>query len=376
MKKIAILGSTGSIGTSTLNVARHIKDQIKVVALSAHSNIDLLEKQADEFNIKQLAVFDKGKASILQKKRPDLKVSAGIEGLTEVALSSEFLVSSMVGSIGLLPTLKAIESSIDIGLANKEVLVAAGRIVMRAAKSYSVNILPIDSEHSAIFQCLQGQMPKSIYRLILTASGGPFRNLKLEELKQVSLESALNHPTWKMGAKISIDSSTLMNKGLEVIEAKWLFDVDVKNIDVVIHPQSIIHSMVEFCDGSIMAQMSEPSMHLPIQYALTYPQRLKGLMRPFDFTKNRTLEFFSPDINKFKCLKLAIESVKVCGAAPCFLNAANEVLVNRFLNKEISWYAISQKLEELMNKFEQKPFETIEDVLSVDQEARQLAQGI
>jgi 1-deoxy-D-xylulose-5-phosphate reductoisomerase len=376
MKKIALLGSTGSIGTSTLQVIRHLKDEVEVVALSAYSNIDLLQKQADEFHVKKVAVFDKEKAFELKKQRPDLEVLTSMEGLIEVALSGNYLVSSLVGSIGLIPTLEAIKQKKTIGLANKEILVCAGKIVMDLVKQNGVSLLPIDSEHSAIFQCLQGSKDREVSKLILTASGGPFRNYSQEELLKADLSSALNHPTWKMGAKITVDSSTLMNKGLEVIEARWLFDMAPKNIEVVIHPQSIIHSMVEFIDGSILAQMSEPSMILPIQYALTYPLRKKGMMNPFDFKKIRSLDFNPPDLEKFRCLKLAIQAIEACGAYPCFLNAANEVLVNRFLNKEISWYSIGQKLETLMAQFEQKSMLTVEEVLQVDLEARRLAQLI
>lgn len=376
MKKIAILGSTGSIGTSTLQVARHLKDEVQVLALSAYSNIDLLEKQADEFGVKKVAVFNKDKAYELKKRRSDLNVLASLEGMIEVALSGNFLVSSIVGAIGLVPTIEAIKAKIDIGLANKEILVSAGHIVTDLVKKTCVKLLPIDSEHSAIFQCLQGSSQTEVSKLILTASGGPFRNFSLEALENVSLDQALNHPTWKMGAKITVDSSTLMNKGLEVIEARWLFDIDPSLIDVVVHPQSIIHSMVEFIDGSILAQMSEPSMIVPIQYALTYPLRLKGSMTPFDFKKIRSLEFTPPDLEKFICLKLAIEAIKIGGAMPCYLNAANEELVNRFLNKEISWYSIGQKLEKLMERFEQKPVHTIEEVLQVDNEARRSAKLI
>lgn len=376
MKKIAILGSTGSIGSSTLEVIRHLPEHFVVEALAAGSNIDLLEKQADEFSVKIVGVNNLEKAFELKKRRPDLHVVAGQEGLLEVATTSSFLVSALVGSVGLEPTVAAIKKGITIGLANKEILVSAGDFVTKIAKEHNVSLLPIDSEHSAIFQCLQGSRSNEISRLILTASGGPFRNFELQDLKQVSLSQALNHPTWKMGSKITIDSSTLMNKGLEVIEARYLFDINVQNIDVVVHPQSVIHSMVEFKDGSILAQMSEPSMVLPIQYALTYPHREKALMPPFDFKKFRNLEFYPPDLEKFRCLRLAMDAVKEGSSSCCYLNAANEILVNRFLNNEISWYSIGEKLEEMMHRFSPRTMHSIEEVLEVDKDARRIAEVI
>lgn len=373
MKKISILGSTGSIGRSTLEVAEHLGYEVS--ALSAHSNIDLLEQQFRTWHPKYVAVFDKDKALELQKRLPEAVVLGGMEGLIEVATVPEvdFVVSSIVGAKGILPTLKAIEAGKTIGLANKEVLIAAGELIMSAAKKQAIEILPIDSEHSAIFQCLQGERPEGVRRLVLTASGGPFRTHSQEELDAITPASALKHPTWKMGKKVTIDSSTLMNKGLEVIEAKVLFDIPIEKIDVVIHPQSIIHSLVEFIDGSLLSQMGEHDMKIPIQYALTYPERKKGIVPCFDFEKYSKLEFFSPDWGKFPCLRLAYEAAKSGGTLPCFMNAANEVLVDQFLEGKISWIEIGKKLESLMGAHRAFPQESLETLLEVDQEARKMA---
>ena len=373
MKKISILGSTGSIGKNTLEVAKHLG--YEVVALSAHSTIDLLEKQVLEWRPKCVAVFDKKKAFELKKRIPEVVVVSGIEGLIEVATlpQVDFVVSAIVGAAGILPTLKAIEAGKTIGLANKEVLIAAGELIMSAAKKQGVNILPIDSEHSAIFQCLQGECSSGINRIILTASGGPFRGRTAEQLEGITPSSALKHPTWKMGKKITIDSSTLMNKGLEVIEAKFLFDVPLEKIDVVVHPQSIVHSFVEFIDGSLLSQLGEHDMKIPIQYALTYPKRKKGIVPCFDFNKYSKLEFFSPEWGKFPCLGLAYEAAKTGGTLPCFMNAANEVLVERFLEGKISWTQIGKKLETLMGAHRSEPQESLDTLFEVDREARKMA---
>lgn len=373
MKKISLLGSTGSIGKSTLQVARHLKDRIKVAALAAHSNIDLLEEQVKEFHPEFVAVFDEDRALELKKRLPHLTVESGMEGLKAVASYSgaNFVVSAMSGTAGLVPTVAAIQAGKTLGLANKEALVSGGALVMALAKKHGVQIIPIDSEHSALFQCLQGQAKNRASRLILTASGGPFRNYTEEQLRAITLEQALCHPTWAMGAKITIDSSTLMNKGLEVIEAHWLFDMSVENISVVIHPQSIIHSMVEFVDGSLLAQMGEPTMLVPIQYALTYPDRQPGLLKPFDFVKYHTLQFLPPDTDKFRCLRLAFEAIKAGGSMSCYMNAANEALVQSFLKKQIAWHEISQKLETLMEKHQVCPVASIDDIPLIDTQARQ-----
>jgi len=373
MKRIAILGSTGSIGCSTLEVAKHLGSQVDGIA--AHSNIDLLEEQALALSPKCIAVFDEKKAQELRSRLPEFKIVSGMEGLIEVATLPEvdFLVSAIVGAMGILPTLKGIEAGKTIGLANKEVLIAAGELIMGAAKKQNVDIIPIDSEHSAIFQCLQGECPSGIRKLILTASGGPFLTASEKELEEITPSSALKHPTWSMGKKITIDSSTLMNKGLEVIEAKFLFDVPLEKIDVIIHPQSIVHSLVEFVDGSLLSQMGEHDMKIPIQYAMTYPKREKGIVPCFDFTKYSKLEFFTPEWEKFPCLGLAFEAAKEGGTLPCFMNAANEVLVHRFLEGKIDWIEIGKKLETLMSAHNAQPQENLSVLFEVDEMARSLA---
>lgn len=379
MKRVAILGSTGSIGLSTLKVINHLgPSHFKVAALAAHSNIDLLEQQAKEFAPTLIAVYDKDKARQLQARLPHITVLGGMEGIEAAASydKADFVVSAMTGTLGLLPTIAAIRAGKNIGLANKESLVSGGEIVMALAQRHGVRILPIDSEHSALFQCLNGEDPKTIRRLVLTASGGPFRTLSDEQLQSITPERALQHPTWVMGPKVTIDSSTLMNKGLEVIEAHWLFGVPVDKIEVVVHPQSIIHSLIEFVDLSMMAQMGVPSMITPIQYALTYPQRLPGLLQPFDFMKNGTLQFLSPDTGRFRCLSLAYQALRSGGSLPCFMNAANEVLVQRFLTKQIAWPQISAKLERLMEAHPRHAIQSIDDVLAVDHQARQEANQI
>ena len=312
-KRIAILGSTGSIGTSTLKVARHLPDEIEVKTLAAHSNIDLLEQQAKEFRPALIAVYDKEKAQELRRRLPDFNIVGGMEGVQEVAAHSEvdFVVSAMTGAKGILPTVTAIEHGKDIGLANKEVLVAAGSYVMALAKEKNVRFLPIDSEHTALFQCMEGKEKSHVSRLILTASGGPFAHYTEEQLKRVTVEDSLAHPNWKMGPKVTIDCSTLMNKGLEIIEAHWLFGIPIDQITAVIHPQSIIHSLVEFIDGSLLAQIAEHDMILPIQFALTYPERRKSPLPPFDFTKHPKLEFREPDLEKFRCLRLAFDALRM-----------------------------------------------------------------
>ncbi|HRD55237.1 MAG TPA: 1-deoxy-D-xylulose-5-phosphate reductoisomerase [Parachlamydiaceae bacterium] len=378
MKRISIIGSTGSIGENALKIIKHLKDELKVEALAAKSNIDLLERQAKEFHPKIIAVFDKEKAVELKKRLPDVEVVGGMEGIKAAAsfASADFVVSSMVGTLGLIPTLAAISAGKNVGLANKEALVSGGSLVMQLAKEKNIQIIPIDSEHSAIFQCLTGEKKEELGRLIITSSGGPFRTFSREQLLSVNVKDALNHPTWKMGPKVTVDSSTLMNKGLEVIEAHFLFDIPVEKIDVVVHPQSIIHSMCEFIDGSIKAQMGEPSMIIPIQYAMTYPDRKKGMMPLFDFVKNQKLDFYMPDLEKFRCLRLAYDSLKAGGSLSCFMNAANEVLVEKFLKGEISWQQIGEKLEDLMLKHSISNVSSIEDVLLIDSQARKSAEEI
>lgn len=375
MKRIAILGSTGSIGQNTLKVARHLHDRVQVKALAAKENIDLLEQQAKEFHPDLIAVYEKDKALELQRRLPHCQVLGGMEGLLAVASYSEIdmVISAISGTLGLRPTITAIQAGKAIGLANKETLISGGKFVMSLVKEHQVPLIPIDSEHSAIFQCLNGEDRSAIRRLVLTASGGPFRTWSEEALESITLEQALNHPTWKMGPKVTIDSSTLMNKGLEVIEAHLLFNVEVDKIDVVIHPQSIIHSMVEFVDGSIMAQMGETTMITPIQYAITYPERCEGLLQPFDFLKSSVLQFSLPNMKAFRCLALAYEAIRVGGSLPCYMNAANEVLVQRFLNREISWKEISALLELLMAQHHVERIDSIDKIFAIDALAREEA---
>lgn len=377
-KKLAIIGSTGSIGVSTLEVARHLSDKITVEAIAAHSNIDTLEKQAKEFNPSLIAVFDENKAKELRKRLPTYEIVSGMEGIKAVAShpNANFVVSAMVGTLGIIPTLEAIEAGKNIGLANKEALVSGGALVIERAKAKGCRILPIDSEHSAIFQCLEGEEHKGIHRIILTASGGPFRNHTVEQLSNVTVEEALGHPTWKMGPKVTVDSSTLMNKGLEMIEAHWLFGLPPSQIDVVFHPQSIIHSLVEFTDGSMIAQLSQPSMIVPIQYAMTYPQRFHGIHPKFDFTKNVNMQFFPPDMEKFRCLKLAYDALHVGGSMPGFMNTVNEVLVNAFLEGKLPWLQISTKLEELMQQHVVQKVDSLDSILAVDNLARRQAKEV
>ncbi len=372
MKRIAILGSTGSIGESTLKVARHLSSEFEVHGLAVRQNIDALEEQIREFNPRVVAVHDEGRAEELRKRSPGCEVLSGLEGVQEVAaLSSvDIVVSAMTGSVGILPTLAAIEAGHDVALANKEVMVTAGEIVTREARRYGVKLIPVDSEHSAIFQCLNGENPKEIRRIILTASGGAFRDYSDAELDAVKPEAALKHPNWDMGPKVTVDSSTLMNKGLEVLEAHWLFDVALEQIEVVVHPQSIIHSMVEFVDGSIMAQMGTPDMVTPIQYALTYPERRPGTLRPFDFRECSTLTFETPNYDRFRCLRLAYEAGKKGGTLPGYMNAANEVLVERFLAGKVAWKGIATKLEQLMGQHGVVEDPNLNRILEADVQAR------
>lgn len=376
MRDLAILGSTGSIGKNCLAVARHLgSDVVRIVALAARSNIQLLEEQAREFHPKLVAVYDLDQARELQKRIPHIPVIGGMEGLEAVAVheKANLVISAISGAIGLAPTIAAIKAKKNIGFANKEVLVSGGEIVMSLVRSYGIELIPIDSELTAIFQCLKGENAKVVQRLLITASGGPFRNYTAAQLEEVTVDHALNHPNYRMGPKVTIDSSTLMNKGLEMIEAHWLFQVPLEKIEVVVHPQQIIHSMVEFIDNSMLAQMCDPDMLVPIQYAITYPKRFNGSLKPFDFTKNSTLQFALPDMNKFRCLKLAYEAVRCGGSLPCYMNAANEVLVHRFLNKEIAWKDIAYNLENLMSRHSVMPIGSLEDVLAVDEMARKEA---
>ena len=370
MKKIAILGSTGSIGTQTLEVVRENKD-LEVLGLAAGNNIKLLEEQIREFNPKLVAVWSEEKARELRDKVKDIdvKIVSGMDGLIELAVipESEILVTAIVGMIGIRPTIEAIKAGKDIALANKETLVTAGHIIMPLAKEYKVSILPVDSEHSAIFQSLQGNPRKALHKILLTASGGPFRGKKREELEQIQVEDALKHPNWEMGRKITIDSSTLVNKGLEVIEAKWLFNVDLEQIEVVVHPQSIIHSMVEYVDGAIIAELGTPDMKLPIQYALYYPDRRYLPGERVDFTSLSQLTFEKPDMDTFYGLRLAFEAGKEGGSMPTVYNAANELAVSKFLNCKIKYLEIPEIIETCMRNHKKIVCPTVEEILQTEQ---------
>lgn len=369
MKKIAILGSTGSIGTQTLEVVRENQD-IEVCALAAGSNIARLEQQIREFRPRLAAVWSEEKARELRIRTADLPVEivSGMEGLIQVAVleEAEILVTAIVGMIGLRPTIAAIKAGKDIALANKETMVTAGHIIMPLAKEHKVSILPVDSEHSAIFQSLQGNEGNKIQKILLTASGGPFRGKKQEDLLNVTVEDALRHPNWSMGRKITIDSSTLVNKGLEVIEAKWLFGVDVDQIQVVIQPQSVIHSMVEYEDGAVMAQLGTPDMKLPIQYALYYPDRQYLPGERLDFWTLSHLDFGKPDLDTFYCLALAYEAGRAGGTLPTVFNAANELAVKKFLLKEIKYLEIMEIIEDCMRAHKNRPNPSLEEILEAE----------
>lgn len=378
IKKLAILGSTGSIGRNCLTVAKHLgKERVQIVAIAARSQIDLLEQQAKEFHPKLVAVHDGNLARELQKRIPHIPVIGGMEGLEAVAVHDQanLVISAISGAIGLVPTIAAIHAGKNIGFANKEVLVSGGELVMSLVRQKGIELIPIDSELTAIFQCLKGEKAKVVQRIIITASGGPFRNFTKDQLENVTVDHALNHPNYRMGPKVTIDSSTLMNKGLEMIEAHWLFQVPASKIDIVVHPQQIIHSMVEFIDNSMLAQMCEPDMLVPIQYAITYPDRYTGSLVPFDFCKNGTLQFLLPDTDRFRCLKLAYEALRLGGSLPCYMNAANEILVHRFLNREIAWKQIAFHLESLLSRHLMKPVNSLQDILAVDQMAREEARA-
>ena len=381
MKRIAILGSTGSIGTQTLDVVRNNRDKFEVVAISANKSIDLLLEQIIEFNPKYVAVYDEDSAIKLKEmitQDVEIKVLSKMEGLVKISTLEEVdvVLTAVVGMIGLVPTMEAIKAKKTIALANKETLVMAGELVMKEARKNNVDILPVDSEHSAIFQCLNGEKKKNVEKIILTASGGPFRGKSKEELKGVTKNEALKHPNWDMGRKISIDSSTLMNKGLEVIEAKWLFDVEAEDIDVIVHPQSIIHSMVQFEDSSVISQMGCPDMKLPILYALTHPDRIETDFERLDLGKIGTLTFEEPDMDTFPCLKLAYEALKLGGTYPAALNSANEVLVNEFLNDKIGFYDIPYYIERTLKEHKNRENATLEEILEVDRETREFLKNI
>ena len=380
MKRLAILGSTGSIGVNTLEIVRQFPERFEIVSLSAGLNIQLLKHQILQFRPKLVSVLNKELSEVLQKELSHISVEIvhGVEGLIQVATHPEVdqVVSAIVGAVGLIPTLSAIKTGKAIALANKEPLVMAGKIVIEEAKRNKARILPVDSEHSAIFQALLGHQKEEVNRLILTASGGPFLNLPISRLQEVTVKEALDHPHWEMGKKITIDSASLMNKGLEVIEAHWLFDIPVEKIVVQIHPQSVVHSMVEYIDGSIVAQMGITDMRIPISYAISFPQRLPMNLPPLDFSQCGALTFSAPDPDRFPCLQLAYRSIDIGETMPSILNAANEVAVNAFLEGSIKFTGIPLLLQRVMEEHEVKRVQTVEDILRADHWARERAKHI
>lgn len=378
MNRISLLGSTGSIGRNVLEVVRQFPDLYDVTGLAAGKNIEVLRSQIDEFSPDLVSVADEEGAAELRKMLPATyrdRVVTGTDGNCSVAslATADVTVSAIVGGAGLLPTLEAIRSGKTIGLANKETLVMAGKIVMKKALEHGVNVLPIDSEHSAIFQALEAGRKEDVAKIILTASGGPFRGKTRDQLREVTREQALNHPNWDMGQKITIDSATLMNKGLEVIEARWLFGMSVEDIDVVVHPQSVVHSLVEYQDGSVMAQLGIPDMRIPIAYALSYPRRLPLALKPLNLSQCSNLEFHEPDYNCFPALGLAFEAIRSGGVAPAVLNAANEVAVAAFLGEKIAFHRIPEIVEETMSQVQEGSDQSLDDILGADEKARRIA---
>ena len=379
MKNISILGATGSIGTQTLDVIRNSDEKINLIGITANSSVDKIKEIIREFEPKYVAMMDENSAKSIEefcsKEYPNIQVFNGIDGLIKVATLEEIdtVVTSVVGMIGLKPTMAAIEAKKDIALANKETLVVAGELVMNKANENNVKILPVDSEHSAIFQSLSGYKNKDINKILLTASGGPFRGKTIEDLKDVTVKEALKHPKWNMGQKISIDSATLMNKGLEVIEAHFLFDCDYDNIEVIVHPQSIIHSMVEYKDASVIAQLGSPDMRLPIQYALNYPERKAMIANPVNFYELGALTFEKPDLETFKCLRFAYEAGKIGGLAPTILNGANEEAVALLLKEKIKFLQIAEIIEECMNVFKENYYDelTLDNIIELDKKVRE-----
>lgn len=370
-KRIAIFGSTGSIGTSALNIVRNNPQLFDVTTLVAGNNIDLLIKQIFEFRPKHVYIKSLENAYKIKDIFPELDICFDEIGMEEISKLTDFDigVSALVGIAGLKPTYNMICNGKTVALANKEVLVAGGELVMKAAKENNATLLTVDSEHSAIMQCLNGEKDNKIDKILLTASGGPFFDKEISD--KITVEDALNHPTWKMGAKVTIDSATMMNKGFEVIEAKWLFNVDPDNIQVVVHRKSLVHSMVQFVDGTIMANIGPSSMEIPIAYALNYPNRLSNNIEKLDLFKIKSLEFEQPDLNKFKCLKLAFEAIKNGHSAQVVLNAADEILVNAFINKRIKFTDIPNIMEEVLNEHNQTKLDNIDDILFLDQQTRE-----
>ena len=379
MKRIVILGSTGSIGRNALWVAERFPDRLQVVGLGAGKNIDLLAEQVQRFRPRVIAVLTSELAGDLRRRLPpNTEILAGLSGYQQVAAlpESELVLSAMVGAAGLMPTLAALRAGKDVALANKETLVMAGDLVTTEVRRHQVTLLPVDSEHSAIFQALTGHRRQDLRRIVLTASGGPFLHADPEELQRVTPALALAHPNWRMGPKVTIDSATLMNKGLEVIEARWLFDLDVSQIGVAIHPQSIVHSLVEYVDGSVIAQLGIPDMRVPIAYALTYPERLPLDLPPLDLLAVQTLTFLEPDRARFPCLGLAFAALKAGGTMPAALNAANEVAVEAFLAGRIPFLAIGAVVEETLGRHRSSPAVHVEVILSADRWAREEARRI
>jgi 1-deoxy-D-xylulose-5-phosphate reductoisomerase len=379
MKKVLILGSTGSIGINTLNVIRKFPDRFKITALTVNTKIDLLEPQIHEFNPGTVVVKDEKLGMELKKRvAGKCEVLVGERGLIDAAknLDYDIFVGAMVGFCGLAPTLEAIKRGKIIALANKETLVVGGELVTKLCNQYNAKLIPIDSEHSAIFQCLEGEEKNQVEKIILTASGGPFLNKNKASFANVTVKEALNHPNWKMGDKITIDSASMMNKGLEIIEAYWLFGVEKEKIEVVIHPQSIIHSMVQYIDGSIKAQLGLPDMKLPIQYALTYPDRLTNKFPRLNLAQIGNLTFFSPDLEKFECLMLAYNALSIGGTAPCIMNAANEIAVNKFLNGKIKFSHIPQLISTALEKIENHRSSDIDAIFECDKETREFVMAL
>lgn len=373
MKDIAILGSTGSIGMSTLNVVRENTDLFNIVTLVAGKNINKLIEQIDEFNPKNIYIIDKENADILKRKYSNLNIYYGEDGLERISNLVDFdiAISALVGIAGLKPTYNIIKNGKTVALANKEVLVTGGNIIMQTAKKSGAKLLTVDSEHSAIMQCLNGEEENQIDKILLTASGGPFLDKNITD--EITVEEALNHPTWNMGKKVTIDSSTMMNKGFEVIEAKWLFNVDPSQIEVVVHRKSLVHSMVQFKDGTIMANIGPKSMQVPIAYALNYPKRLSNNIEKLDLFNVRELKFEKPDLTKFKCLELAYNVIKKGHCYQVILNAADEILVDAFINKKIKYTQISIGIEKLINMYEKIELKTIEEILKFDKEVKEKA---
>lgn len=378
MKKVVLLGCTGSIGTSSVKVVNDLSDRLQVVGLGAGNNVKLLMEQTRSLHPKAVSIQSEEHAELLRKELGfSTEVYCGEEGLIKLATlpEADIVLISIIGTTGLKPALAAIRAGKDIALASKEVLVVAGEIVMSEAKKYGVNVLTVDSEHSAIFQCLEGRKPESVRRLILTASGGPFRKTPKSEFANITLEKALKHPSWSMGRKITLDSATLFNKGLEMIEARWLFNMGIEKVSVLVHPQSIVHSMVEFVDGSILAQLSTPDMCLPIQYALTWPERVQSTRVQTDFAAIGTLTFENPDEERFPALRLAREAGLKGGTLPCVLNAANEIAVESFINNKIRFDQISTLVEEVMSAHQRIDHPTLDQLLEADHWARDNARS-